>query len=267
MRPSSPRAVAWLAVALLALAACKDREAAPEPPPRAELLVYAASSLTEAFGDIERAFEAAHPSVDVVLHFAGSQVLRLQIEHGAAADVFASANPEHMAALVRDGWITGDGVFARNGLVVIVPKDADGPGAVASFDDLPRAGRVVIGSEAVPVGLYTRRMLAAAAEVRGAAFAEAVRARVVSEESNVRLVRAKVEMGEADAAIVYRTDAAASDRVRALPVPAAFDVAASYHIGVVAASKRADAARAFIDFVRSPAGRALLEARGFDAGN
>lgn len=241
-----------LVLAALALVVgCRD-----EGPPRAEVAVFAASSLTESFQAIEAAFEAAHPGVDVRLTFAGSQVLRLQIEQGAGADVFASADARHMSALGDAGHVAESHVFARNGLVVITPLEGS---PVRTFADLPRAERLVIGAEAVPVGRYTRRMLAQAGATLGADFAGRVRARVASEETNVRIVRAKVELGEADAAIVYRTDA--SPRVRVVPVPEAIDAPAAYHIAALAGAD--DAARAFVAFVRAPEGRAILAARGF----
>ncbi len=193
------------------------------------------------------------------LTFAGSQVLRLQIEHGAGADVFASADARHMTALVEGGHAAASRVFARNGLVIITPTAPERP--FRTFADLPTAERLVVGADTVPVGRYTRRMLDRAAADLGAAFAGAVRARIVSEETNVRLVRAKVELGEADAAIVYRTDAAASDRVRAIPIPPAYDVPAAYHIAPLDGA--GPGAALFVEFVGRGAGQALLEARGF----
>lgn len=228
---------------------------------RRRLVVFAASSLTEAMGELERAFERAHPAIDVQLAFAGSGVLRLQIEQGAHADVFASADVDHMRALTVAGRVHEARVFAHNGLVVIVPRDD--PAQITAFGDLPRAKRLVIGGPTVPVGRYTRLMLDRAAASLGAGFAAAVRANVVSEENNVRLVRAKVELGEADAAVVYHTDAVASKRVRIVPVPAAFDVRADYLIGLVEGSAATDEARRWVAFVASEAGRRVLARHGF----
>ena len=225
------------------------------------LQVFAASSLTESFDELERAFEAEVPGTDVSLSFAGSQVLRLQIEQGAEADVFASANPRHMQALVDAGHVEASQIFARNELVVIVPLD--NPAEIESFSDLPRAERLVLGTEDVPVGSYARAALERAGDALGRQFEQQVRDAVVSEETNVRLVRAKVELGEADAAIVYRTDAAASDRVRMLEVPDAYDVTAEYPIGVVSGTRQPQLARRWIDFVLSERGQAILQRHGF----
>lgn len=226
-----------------------------------ELSVFAASSLTEAFGDLERGFEASHPSVDVNLTYAGSQVLRLQIEQGASADVFASANESHMQALVDGGHIEKSRVFAHNELVVIVPPN--NPAGIDAFADLSKASRIVVGTDNVPVGIYTRQVLERAGRELGESFVSQVEGHIVSEENNVRLVRAKVEMGEADAAIVYRTDAASSDRVRVVPIPDALNVRASYPIGKMTRAAHSPEAQQFVDYVLSEAGRRVLREHGF----
>ena len=231
---------------------------------RRTLHVFAASSLTDAFREMETAFESAHPDTDVRLVFAGSQVLRLQIEQGARADVFASADRRHIASLAGAGLVAEYGEFAANELVVIVPPD--NPAGIESFGELPRARRLVIGTEHVPVGAYTRVLLRRAAARNGPGFEAAVLGRVVSRESNARLVRAKVELGVADAAIVYATDAA-TERVRAIPVPRGANVRAGYLMGAVAGSANAGGAERWIGFVGSPAGRAILSRRGFIAGS
>lgn len=249
-----------LSVTIVLLAGCKRDEAETQT----ALSVFAASSLTEAFQELERGFEAANPGVDVVLTFAGSQILRLQIEQGASADVFASADESHMTALVRAGWVSQEQVFAHNELVVITPRD--NPAGLESFNDLPRASRVVIGAENVPVGSYTLELLQRAATRIGPEFASQVREHVVSEESNVRLVRAKVELGEAEAAIVYRTDAVTSDRVRLISVPEELNARAGYYIGQLGRASHPELARRWIAYVRSEDGRAILSRRGFVTG-
>ena len=224
--------------------------------------IYAASSLTDAFVEIERAFEASHDGVDVALTFAGSQVLRLQIEQGAPADLFASANPDHAQAL-RDARLLRDvRPFAANELAVIVPLD--NPAGIESYGDLTAAERLVIGTEGLPVGRYTRAALRRSAAALGAEFETTVLSRVVSLENNVRLVRAKVELGEADAGIVYRTDAVASARVRTIPIPADLNERAKYVIGIVTNGDAAsDRAERWIAFLLSPEGQAILGEHGF----
>lgn len=240
----------------LALVACDAGVSEPRV-----LEVYAASSLIDAFADVERELEAAEPGLDVVVSTAGSQILRMQIEHGGPADVFASADPDHVQALLDGGWLVDGEAFADNGLAVIVPRP--GPGRVRSFEDLPRAERLVIGAPNVPVGRYARQMLRRAGEASRGRFEALTMSRVVSEETNARLVRAKVELGEADAAIVYRSDAIASDRVTLVEVPEEHDVRAEYRAGVVAGTAEPELASRFVALLRSPRGQAILARHGF----
>jgi molybdate transport system substrate-binding protein len=253
------RASCSCCVAALALAGC--RPSGDGAADAGTIAVFAASSLTEAFRDIETAFEGLHPGVDVRTTFAGSQVLRLQIEQGAVADVFASANLQHMDALVGEGLVEDAGIFALNEMVIIVP--ADGARRFTSFGDLTRASRIVIGAPTVPAGVYARAVLDRASEARGSAFSDSVLANLVSEEVNVRLVRAKVELGEVDAALVYRTDAVASTRVSIVPIPPEFNVQARYSIARAVDSKVPELAASYLAFVRSGPGQALLERHGF----
>jgi molybdate transport system substrate-binding protein len=222
--------------------------------------VFAASSLTEAFREIAAQLQAARPGTRVELSFAGSQVLRTQIEQGAPADVFASADQEHASALVRAGLLGPTRVFARNALVVAVPA---GAARVTSLADLGRPGtRIVLASPSVPAGRYAAealRLLDRDGSL-GEGFLARVRRNVVSEETNVRAVLSKVVMGEADAGVVYRTDAAgAGTRVRALELPVA--VVAEYPIGLVVGGRAA--AAAFVDLVLGERGQAILRRHGF----
>jgi molybdate transport system substrate-binding protein len=240
-----------------ALAACGGGDALEQ----GTLNVYAASSLTEAFGEFETVFEAANPGVDVAVTFAGSQVLRLQIEQGAGADVFAAANVDHMQALVDSGLVAESQIFAHNDLVVIVPLD--NPAGLEAFADLPHAERIVLGTANVPVGQYAREILRRAGPTLEEGFESMVMSRVVSEETNVRLARTKVEMGEADAAIVYRTDAASSDQVRVIDIARELNVLADYPIGVLRGSTMQGAAEAWVALLMSPEGQAILARHGF----
>lgn len=254
--------LAGASLLLVALAACAGSR---DPEGAGEVRVFAASSLQEAFTAVAQAFEAEHPELRVRLGFAGSQTLRLQIENGAATDVFASADSLHVSALRDEGLVREVRVFAHNELVIVTPLDD--PAAIGSLEDLVRARRLVVGTESVPVGRYTREMLRrASAELPpagdGEPFDRRVLARVVSEEANARLVRAKVELGEADAAVVYRTDAR-SDRVRVVQIPADVNVRADYWVALVPGGGREDAAERFVGFLTSERGRAILEEHGF----
>lgn len=223
-------------------------------PPRT-LTVLAAASLTDAFADLERAFEAAHPGVDVVVSTGGSHTLATQVRHGLRADVLASADEAHLAALAADGLAEAHRPFATNVLVLAFAEGVDASG----LDDLPRVERLVLGADEVPLGRYTRDLLDVAEGRLGAAWRAAVDARVVSREPNARIVAAKVALGEADAAIVYATDTGPA--LRTIPLPDA--PVAAYHHAPLADAPEPSLARTWTDFVESPEGRAVLAARGF----
>lgn len=256
MPKAALRGIAGLGLSV-ALAACSQD--GPRPAAR-QLTVFAASSLGDAFTDLEAAFERAHPAVDVVVSTAGSQVVRTQIAHGAPADVVATANRAHMDALHAAGHTAPAAVFAHTTLAVVVPKDSP----LTALADLPRAARIVLGAPAVPVGAYAQALLARADGAYGPGFAARVRARVVSTEPNARLVRAKVALGAADAAIVYAADVPGAAGLRALPVPDALNVQATAMLATTTRAAQPDA-DAFVAFVQSAAGQALLAARGFTA--
>lgn len=235
-----------------------DRSAAGQKPEVID--VFAASSLTEAFTDLEVFFETAHPDCDVRLTFAGSQTLRLQLEQGARAHVFASANPKHMTALVERGVIEQAHSFAENELVAVVPV-ARGSG-YADSHDLVKIRRLVIGSPNVPLGAYTRTIFQRSRGHFGPEWSERLRSQVVSEESNSRLVRSKVEMGVADAAIVYRSDAAFRPKLHVISFPDALRVRATYQVGVVARG-RGKGASEFVRVLGSKTGQDILKRWGF----
>jgi molybdate transport system substrate-binding protein len=259
------------ALALAALLAGACEKEAPEAPAVApterakaakdELLVLAASSLADAFKQVEREIELKHPSLDVLLSFAASSAIALQIDQGGTGDVLATASEEHLQKLVDAGLIQDKAVFAYNELVVAVPKN--NPAKLERFEDLANAERIVLGAPNVPVGQYSDALLERAGEQLGAKFKEAVQAHVVSREANVRLVLAKVELGEADAAIVYRSDVRAPATARAIEVPAALNQRATYPIGVATRSKRPQLAHTFIEYVLSSEGQAAMTVNGF----
>jgi molybdate transport system substrate-binding protein len=251
------------AVLGLLLAGCAPAAPAAPAKPRA-IMVFAASSLTEAFTEIRDAFEAANPGVKVTLSFANSQTLRTQIEAGAAADVFASANTKEMDALVADGLVAAGtpNVFLSNKLVVILPSS--NPAAVQQLQDLARPGlKLVLAAEEAPVGNYARQALDKMNANFGADFKTQVLANVVSNEDNVKQVVAKVQLGEADAGIVYTSDAVAAPDLRTIEIPADLNVIAKYPIAPLAGSANSDLAAKFTAQVLSPAGQTILLKWGF----
>lgn len=234
---------------------------APEP---RTLTVFAAASLTDAFTEIGKNYEDANPGVTVTFNFAGSQALRTQIEEGAPADVFASANTKEMDTLVSGSFVT-DGtqkIFLVNKLVVILP--ANNPAALEKLEDLAKPGiKLVFAAEEVPVGKYARQALDQMNGQFGADFKDKVLANVVSNEDNVKQVVAKIQLGEADAGIVYTSDAIAAPDLKIIEIPAELNVIAKYPIATLTISANADTATAFIEYVLSPDGQAILQKWGF----
>lgn len=204
--------------------------------PASSITVFAAASLTEAFTVLGRVFEERVP-LRVAFNFAGSQQLALQIEQGAQADVFASADQRWMKYLQQRGLILGaPREFARNRLVIITPRS--NPGKITQLQDLARPGlKFVIEADAVPAGHYVREALAKLSRAPGFGpdFGQRVLKNVVSEEDNVKAVVAKVQLGEADAGAVYRTDVtqAVADKITAIDIPDPYNVIASYPIAIV----------------------------------
>lgn len=230
-------------------------------PAERSISVFAASSLREAFEQVGRQFEARHRGLSIEFNFAGSQVLLLQLEQGARADVYASASIQHVNALRGQGLVHRPQWFADNELIVVVPRD--NPAAVGQFRQLDQAQRLIVGNERVPVGEYTRQLFDKARRHFGAEFVAALQRHVVSRENNARLVRAKVEWGEADAAIVYRTDAQASSALRSVEIPSKLNVRAQYWAAPVVAARQQGSAQEFITYLRSAEGRQVLREHGF----
>jgi molybdate transport system substrate-binding protein len=226
------------------------------------LTVFAATSLKDAFGKLAETFEHEHPGVKVRFNFAGSPELRTQLEHGAPADVFASADTRQMDGARAAGVVDPPKSFATNIPVIVVP--ADNPGKVRSLADLATVKRLVIGTPGVPIGAYTLQILDRARATLGADFPAKVQARVVSRELNVRQVLAKVSLGEADAGIVYRTDArCGGDKVRVVEIPPDINVTAEYPIATVTRAPQPELARQWVALVTGPVGQAALAEAGF----
>ncbi|HET7224073.1 MAG TPA: molybdate ABC transporter substrate-binding protein [Candidatus Eisenbacteria bacterium] len=263
------RAALCAAALLSAAAAAPARAPSPARAPGARtvtLQVLAAASLAGAFGELAPAFERAHAGVRVRSSFGGSQQLASQLAQGAIADVFASADERCMRDVAGHGLLMGPAqTFARNRLAVIVP-DAN-PGHIRRLQDLARPGvALVLAADAVPVGRYGRAMLRnlSADPAFGRDFDARVLRNVVSEEQDVLAVVGKVQLGEADAGIVYASDVtpAVAGHVRAVAIPAAANVIARYPIAVLRGAPASDAARAFVAFVRSPEGQRILARHG-----
>jgi molybdate transport system substrate-binding protein len=248
------RRLAWLSLALallLALAACGGDDDAQggdtEAVEASAITVYAAASLTDVFPAIDPAPQYS---------FAGSDELAAQIREGAPADVYAAASPTYPQELFDQGLVEEPVTFASNRLVMIVPND--NPAGIDDIEDIAEPGtQVVIAAEGVPVGDYTRDVLADLG-------LEPALDNVVSEEDDVKGVVGKISLGEGDVGFVYATDAAvAADDVTVVELPEGSQPPIEYQIAVVTSSEATEAAQAFVDRVLSPEGREQLEAAGF----
>jgi molybdate transport system substrate-binding protein len=241
-----------LILGLVLVAACGGSGEGVES--EGELLVSAAASLTDAFGEIGAAFEAANPGVDVVLNLGASSALRGQILEGAPADVFASANTSNMDQVAEAGEVAGEAeIFVTNSLQIAVP--AGNPAGVVSLDDFANE-ELLIGlcAEDVPCGEFGREALASAG----------VTPSIDTNEPDVRALLTKIEAGELDAGITYVTDVMSTDgAVEGVDIPEESNVVAEYPIAVLAGAPNPDAAAAFVEFVLSEEGQAILTAYGF----
>lgn len=228
------------------------------------LTVFAAASLTDAFTEIGANFETANPGVTVTFNFAGSQALRTQIEEGAPVDVFASANAKEMDTLVTGSFVAQGvpQIFLSNKLVIIVPEG--NPAGLDGVDDLATAGlKLVLAAEEVPVGRYSRDAFVLMTAQYGSDFKDKVLANVVSNEDNVKQVVAKVRLGEADAGIVYASDAVSAPELPKIEIPAEMNVTAVYPIAPLTGSSHPELADAFVEYVLSPEGQVVLQKWGF----
>lgn len=222
--------------------------------PTGTVTVFAAASLKTAFADLAAQFEAANPGMDVMLSFAGSADLVTQITQGAPADVFASADTRNMDKLRDEGLLDGEPRhFAVNTLAIVVP--AGNPAGITGFGEMARSGiKVVVCASQVPCGAATKTI----EQETGTTLSP------VSEESSVTDVLGKVTSGEADAGLVYVTDAkSAGNKVEQVPFPEAAKAVNTYPITTVKGAGNKAAADAFVEFVLGTEGQAAMAAAGF----
>ena len=262
-----PRVLFLLVVACMLLASCGSSSSSsgssttptstPTPAP-VTLNVFGAASLTAAFGEIKTKYEAANPNVTVTYNFAGSNTLATQITNGAPADVFASADTNNMQKV--SSLVNTPQTFARNKVIVIVP--ANNPGNIKTLHDLANKGvKIAVANSSVPVGNYTLQVLSKMGQSSeyGPAYESAVKANFVTQETSVSGVIQKVELGEVDAGFVYVSDAfSAGSKVSSIDIPDQYNVLATYPIATVKASIHPPQAGAFVQYVLSADGQAIL---------
>ena len=277
------RVPALVGALLLALAACSSGAtsapagssvapsstapsvAAGSPAAPASLTIYGAASLKGALDKVKAAYETANPGTTLTISTDSSSALETQVEQGAPADVFLSADTTNPKKLVDKGMAAGAAVsFAGNKLTIVVPSA--NPAGIATPADLAREGvKVIAAGDAVPITKYATQLVANLAKESGypADFVAAYTANIASKEDNVKAVIAKIELGEGDAGIVYVTDAKASTKVATVDVPDSANVPATYAGVVVKASANTASAQAFLAWVAGPDGQAILAGFGF----
>lgn len=233
-----------------------------------ELTVFCAASLTGAFGEIGQMYKN-ETSISVVFNFDGSQVLRTQIENGAYADIFVSANAKQMNLMKNEGFMNNSSitVFTKTKPVIIVPND--NPAKIQNVSDLAKPGiKIVIGTKDVPIGDYTLQILAKLANdsIYGPEFRKKVMTNVVSNETNVNYVTSKVALGEADAGIAYKSDITKdmAAKITKIEIPDKSNVIAEYPMGILKQSKYPVQSQEFMNLVESDKGMAVLEKYGFE---
>jgi molybdate transport system substrate-binding protein len=254
----------------LAIAACSAGSVAAPASTGAtavELQVYGAASLKRVLARIAEAYEAANPGTTLAISTDASSALETKIEQGAPADVFLAADTAMPSKLAVAGLAVGDVVeFARNRMAVIVP--AGNPAGIRTPADLARPGvKVIAAGDKVPVTAYAGQLVEGLARQPGypAGFADGYAANIVSREDNAAAIVAKISLGEGDAAVVYATDALASDAVEGVEIPPEANVAVTYGGVVVKASPHQPEASRFLSWLTGPEGRAVLVADGFVA--
>src|SRR4051812_15692691 len=254
------RAIHWAIVvaalgALVATNAAAAIPAAKAKKPSGTITVSAAASLTEAFTKMAADFQKANPGTTITLNFGASSALVQQIRGGAPADVFASADGTNMQKLVAGGEVTAEPtVFAANELTIVVKKG--NPENVKSLTDLADLDVVSLCADAVPCGKYAQQALAGAGVT--------IPPGMITKGADVKTTLAAVSTGDADAAIVYTTDAkAAGATIQAVRIPAWLNVYAVYPIAPIASSENPDLAKAWVDYTASSAGQKTLQSFGF----
>ena len=276
-------AVAVLLGNLLLMGGCGRPEANKAASTKGVVTVFAAASLTDVLQQVGQSFSASDHSSEIVFNFAGSQRLAGQLREGARADLFASADETQMQAAIDFGRVEKTSVktFACNRLVIAISgseetlaasavasqaADDPAPARIDALLTLAQPGhKIIVGAEAVPIGRYTRQFLAKAAEDErlGAGFRSGFEANIVSEEQSVRVVLSKVQVGEADAGVVYASDLVGVADVRSVEIPAHLNISATYPVGLVQGGPQPEQAAAFVAFLFSEESAAVLEAHGF----
>lgn len=232
-----------------------------------QVVVFAAASLSDVIMEFKESYEKEHEDTELVINLAGSKTLRSQLENGAECDIFISANEKHYKALEKIEIARDGEGFLRNSMVLVVPKD--NPAEINSMEDLKKEHSLVLAQENVPAGDYARAVLDKFSKEFGEDYKEEVLKNLVSNESNVRQVLSKVILGEADAAIVYKTDVTgkSEDKLKTIEIPEEFNVTGTYSISYINKDDKDSCEEEVLrccEFLKSDDCCELFEKYGFD---
>lgn len=263
-------AVAVLVAILLVLTSCggvsHSGESGSGQKEDETLTVLAASSLTDAFGELSETFEKENPGVNVKASYESSSTLLAQIQQGAPADVFASADEVKMRTATDEGLVAGEPrVFVKNREVILVPKE--NPAGIEEFRDIAKPGvKLVLAEDGVPVAEYAKEILGKADEEYGGGFEKAVMSNIVSREADVRASVNRVALGEADATFGYESDYTPEvrDKVQKVEIPENLNIIAAYPIAALEDSEVPGLAQKWLDLVTSEKGQRVLDKQGFE---
>ena len=259
--------LAFLLVAMLGLSACRPVAPvapAPQSAAPAQLTLFVPGTLVEISKLFVAGFEAQHPDVKVNVEVGHTPTQRAQIEQGATPDVLIAAGRADIDALAQQNLVTADQIkgLARNQLVVIVPPDNQAN--IASPADLANPGvRLLVAAEELPVGMATQKLLDNLSKQGAPDFKDKALANVVSKEMGVNPIVSKISLGEADAGIVFVSDATSASNVKAVAVPDDANVVVTFVTAPLAGAPSPELAKTFVDYLLSDEAQSMLQAKGF----
>lgn len=227
-----------------------------------QIVIFAASSLTDVMNDIKETYEKQNPEVELIINLAGTKTLTNQLENGAEADIFLSASEKYCRRVDEQGMIERSQAYLNNRMVLIVPKD--GKKVITSMEDLQSDHDLILADAKVPAGTYARQVLKNYNKLHGDNYSNKVLSNLKSSETNVRQVTTKVMLGEGDAAIVYATDVTdqIKDKVNMIEIPSEYNVVGQCWIALLKGREADEAVVACYNFLTNEC-REICEARGF----
>ncbi len=256
-----------IALLMVSTSCGESGEASEKTERKATLTVLAASSLTDAFGELADTFEKQNPGVEVKASYESSSTLLAQIQQGAPADVFASADEAKMQAAVEEKLVEGEPeTFAKNREIILVPKE--NPANIEKFRDVAEPGvKLVLAEDEVPVAEYAKEILTKADREYGGGFEKAVMSNIVSREADARASVNRVALSEADATFGYTSDYTPDvrDKVKIVEIPVNLNIIATYPIAALEDSKEPELAQKWVDLVTGEKGQEVLEKWGFES--